>query len=354
MGWHLRALLLCERAVDVVAANRSTFSDPHKLSEFCGAVDAIVHLAGVNRGDDSVVHETNVALADQLLAACTATGAKPHIVFANSTHRARPSAYGTSKRIAGEKFAVWAQNTGATFTNLVLPHVFGERCRPFYNSAVATFCHQLANHETPTVIVDGELELIHAQRVAEQIQIVIDSAAGGDVRVDGSEIRVSEVLAKLRYMSEQYGQQLIPELASALDLDLFNSYRGYLYPQSFPVNLAVRSDARGGLFEAVKTLHGGQCFISTTQPGITRGNHFHRRKLERFLVLQGEALIRVRRLNSSDVCEFKVSGRTPQYIDIPTLHTHNITNVGTGELTTLFWAQEIFDAAHPDTYPERV
>lgn len=354
IGWHLRTFLLPDPEIKVVVAGRDTFNDPHKLREFAGAVDAIAHLAGANRGDDRELHDTNVALAGQLVDACAAAGTKPHIVFANSTHYTRSSAYGTSKRGAAEKFAAWAKKAQAVFTNLVMPHVFGERCRPLYNSAVATFCHQLANGETPRIIEDGELELIHAQQVAEQIKAVIGSAAGGEIRLQGTPIRVSVVLAKLQRMAEQYGAQIVPEFESPFDLDLFNSYRGYLFPQRYPVDLAPRRDARGSLFEAVKTLHGGQCNISTTQPGVTRGNHYHRRKLERFLVLQGDALIRVRRLLSTDVSEFRVSGRQLQYVDMPTLHTHNITNTGSTELTTLFWTQELFDAAHPDTYSEMV
>jgi UDP-2-acetamido-2,6-beta-L-arabino-hexul-4-ose reductase len=354
LGWHLRTFLLPDAGVEVVTAGRETFQSARRLQEFAGTVDAIVHLAGANRGDDAAVRETNVALAKQLTAACTAAGRAPHIVFANTTHHTRDSAYGTSKRMAAEVLAAWSMQSRAVFTNLIIPHVFGEGCRPRYNSAIATFCHQLAHGEQPRIIEDGELELIHAQCVAEHIKSVIDTEAGGEVRLQGNPIRVSEVLAKLQGMADSYAAQIIPALESPFDLDLFNSYRWYLFPQHFPVDLAPKRDARGSLFEAVKSLRGGQCFISMTQPGITRGNHYHRHKLERFLVLQGDALIRVRPLLGEKISEFRVSGRHPQYVDIPTLHTHNITNTGPTELTTLFWAHDIFDAAHPDTYPHAV
>ena len=139
-----------------------------------------------------------------------------------------------------------------------------------------------------------------------------------------------------------------------MDLDLFNTYRSYLYPRHYPVTLPLHSDARGHLYEAVKSLHGGQCFISTTKPGITRGNHYHTRKLERFLVLNGDAVIRIRKLLTGDIVEFKVSGAAPQYIDMPTFCTHDITNMGQSDLMTLFWAHEIFDPQRSDTIREPV
>jgi len=354
LAWHLRAFLHASSKVEVIAAARDVLDDAKKLRDFAASVDAIVHLAGINRGDDETLRDINIKLAVRIAGACQAAGVRPHIVFANSTHSTRPSAYGESKRIAAETLADWAASSRAIFSNLILPHVFGEGCRPHYNSAVATFCHQLAHGEVPRIIEDGELELIHAQRVAEEITGVIDRAQAGEIRLHGTPIRVSAVLAMLQNMAALYTEQIIPELGSELALDLFNSYRSYLFPHRYPFDLTMKQDARGSLFEAVKTLHGGQCFMSTTKPGVTRGNHYHRRKVERFLVVQGEALIRVRRLISGDIVEFPVSGSRPQYVDMPSLHTHNITNTGAAPLTTLFWTQEIFDAENPDTYVEAV
>ena len=165
---------------------------------------------------------------------------------------------------------------------------------------------------------------------------------------------VSECLQKLQGFDHSYRGHLIPELKTDVDLDLFNTYRSYLYPRYYPVTLQLHSDTRGHLFEAVKSLHGGQCFISTTKPGITRGNHYHTRKFERFLVLNGDAVIRIRKLLTGDIVEFKVSGAAPQYIDMPTFCTHDITNTGQSDLTTLFWAHEIFDPQRSDTIREPV
>jgi len=354
LGWHLRIFLRPAQNISLVMADRETFADPKKLREFAGSVDAIAHLAGANRGDDRLVRDTNVALAKQLVAACESAGARPHIVFANSTHHTRTTMYGEAKRMAAKTLAAWAAKAQAPFTNLVIPHIFGEGGRPHYNSAVATFCHQIANGEKPRIIKDGELELIHAQRVAEEISAAINRRQGGETRLRGTSIRVSAVLSVLQSMAQQYAAHVIPEFPSLLALDLFNNYRWYLFPQRYPIDLKLRFDQCGTMFDAVKTLHGGQCMLSITGPAITRGDHYHRRKLERVLVMQGEGLIRIRRLLDDNITEFRVSGARPQFVDMPTLHTHSITNTGAGNLTTLFWTQEISDDRNPDTYSEKI
>ena len=196
--------------------------------------------------------------------------------------------------------------------------------------------------------------MIHAQRVCARILTLLESKATGQIRVEGTHLRVSDTIARLKRIAAQYASNIIPDLSTQIDLDLFNTYRSYLYPGQYPVSLALHSDNRGHLFEAVKSLHGGQCFVSTTRPGITRGNHYHRHKLERFLVVQGEAVIRVRKLLTSDITEYRVSGMDPAYVDMPALHTHNITNTGAGALVTLFWSHEIFNPNAADTFAESV
>jgi UDP-2-acetamido-2,6-beta-L-arabino-hexul-4-ose reductase len=219
---------------------------------------------------------------------------------------------------------------------------------------VATFCHQLAVGEEPQIHTDGQLELLHAQKLARMIMDLIQEGRTGEFRPAGVPISVSKVLEKLRALQEEYAHGIIPDLNDDFTLDLFNTYRSFRFPSHYPVALGLSQDNRGVLFEAVKTHNQGQTFLSTTLPGITRGNHYHHRKVERFLVVQGEAVIRLRRLYSNEVHSFPVSGKTPCYIDMPTLHTHNITNTGSSELVTLFWSNEFFIPTAPDTYPETV
>jgi UDP-2-acetamido-2,6-beta-L-arabino-hexul-4-ose reductase len=330
------------------------FGDPSRLQRIIRQVDAVVHLAGMNRGEEQEIERVNVDLTRQLIAACQQANVSPQVLLANSTHRGRDTAYGRSKRQSADLIAAWASEAQSIFTDLVAPNIYGEGGRPFYNSVVATFCHQLASREEPKIIQDSQLELVHAQSVARAIVVAVEGRTSGEVRVRGDQLSVSECLLKLQSFDRSYRGHLIPELKTDMDLDLFNTYRSYLYPQYYPVTLQLHSDTRGRLYEAVKSLHGGQCFISTTKPGITRGNHYHTRKLERFVVLNGDAVIRIRKLLTKDVVEFKVSGAAPQYVDMPTFCTHDITNTGHGDLTTLFWAHEIFDPERSDTIREPV
>lgn len=355
IGWHQRAYL---KAIDggheVRLANRATFMQPESLAGFVQGLDAIIHLAGMNRGTDAEVEATNAALARDLVAACEQTGTRPFLVFANSTHQDRDTSYGRGKRAAANTFRLWAEQSGASFANLILPHVFGEFGKPFYNSVVSTFCYQLARNETPQIICDGDLELLHVQDVAAHCLRAIQESQRGDIRLNGVGMKVSTLLQRLTEMRDQYQSMILPRLESMLDVRLFNTLRSYLFPGHYPVALTLHSDTRGSLFEVVKSMSGGQVFMSTTHPGITRGNHFHTRKVERFLVASGEADICLRKLFSNEVTRFKVSGGAPSYVDIPTFHTHCISNTGQTELVTLFWANEIYDPADSDTFPELV
>lgn len=359
IGQHLRCHLKALTKAVVMEASRSTFLDPKDLEAFCKEADVIVHLAGMNRGPDDIVAATNIGLTSSLLDACKRTKSQPHIIFSSSTHVERPTEYGKAKRICGELLENWAHETGGKATILVIPGVFGEGGKPFYNSVVSTFCSQLATMAKPSIDINARLELIHAQALSAQIWNIIEadgrSSGPQETRIPGQEILVSDLLTKLTEFNSLYVEQnLIPDLSDKFELALFNTFRSYLFPNFYPRDLVLRSDARGHLFEAVKSNAGGQTFVSLTKPGVTRGNHFHLSKIERFCVLKGEAVIKIRRLFSDVVREFKVSGSKPQIIDIPTLHTHSISNVGEGELFTLFWTNEIFDPDNPDTYVEIV
>lgn len=344
---------------EVRLATRATFTDVDSLVHFAAGLDGIVHCAGMNRGDDVEIEATNIDLANRLALACEMvhdSGMRyPHLVFTNSTHAGRDTAYGRGKKTAAAVLATSAGQYGAHFTNLILPHVYGEFGRPFYNSVVSTFCHQLAREETPQIHVNGDLELVHAQAVAARCIDTIENAKHGELRLTGTSLRVSDLLEKLVGMTKSYIlNNIVPDLRDGFDLALFNTLRSYRFPQYAQTSLRLHGDNRGALFEAVKTDNGGQAFFSTTHPGVVRGNHFHTYKFERFLVCSGEAEIRLRRLFDDTVHVFRVSGEAPCCIDMPTFHTHSITNVGDGDVVTLFWASEVFDPAHSDTYAEKV
>lgn len=354
IGWHLRSFLHGQEGIELRGADKPEFASPELLQKFAAGCDVIVHLAGMNRGPDAEVAAVNVELTEKLLRACDAAGARPHLIFSSSTHIYRGTPYGNSKKKCAGLIGAWASANKTVFTNFILPNVFGEAGKPFYNSAVSTFCFQLANGQKSEVLQDSEVELLHAQRVAREIFAVIKKPVAGDLALPGYKISVSGLLAKLSRMAASYAGHIIPDLRAGHDLDLFNTYRSYLFPGKVPVAVDLKKDPRGCLFEASKSENGGQTFISSTVPGITRGNHYHTFKFERFLVIKGKACIRVRKLFSTEVNEFFVDGGKPEYVDMPALHTHNITNTGDGELLTLFWSSEIFDPANPDTYQETV
>lgn len=352
LGWHLRCRLsVLEPFKDgVVALDRTAYNDDTHLGEALKDADVVVHCAGINRASDDELEGGNEALAQRLVEALARQSGVPHLLYANTIHRDHDNAYGRGKAEAHRIFGQWASSAGARYTELVLPHVFGENGRPFYNSVVFTFCHQIKNGEALTVHAGGQLELLHAQDIGEHIVDVIERGQVGECRLKGRIISVAEVAGKLAGMYESYVSGIVPDLRNRFDLQLFNTLRSFLYPDHYPQRLVLHTDDRGSLFEAVKNHNGGQAFLSTTRPGITRGNHFHFNKVERFLVIRGQAVIRLRRLFDGEVREFHVCGDEPMYIDMPPLHTHSITNTGNGELMTLFWSHEIFDPQAPDTH----
>lgn len=354
IGRHLRYYLHGRPGEEVLAAGREEFADPRRLAEFARGCQVIVHLAGRNRGNDREVARTNIDLARSLIEACRSTGAAPLVIFASSTHIHKNTPYGASKRACAEEFRRWAAGSGGSFANLVLPHVFGEGQRPFYNSVVATFCRRLADGGELRVDPGGRLELIHAQQVAALIGEVAAGGVGGEFVPSGVPLSVEELARRLGGIDRSYREHIIPALEDELERNLFNTYRSYLFPGYFPVPVPVREDHRGFLFETVKSRGGGQGFFSLTRPGITRGDHYHARKMERFLVLRGEAEIRVREIFSDRVETFPVDGISPRYVDIPTFHTHTITNTGRDDLLTLFWTTELFNPEDPDTFAEKV
>lgn len=351
LGTHLRAYLRAIDDLQAVAIDREVFAGD--LAGSLRGCDVVFHLAGMNRGDEQEVARTNVELTRALITALEEVSSQAHVLFSSSTHVERDTPYGQSKRQAAELLETWASTSGGRFTNVVLPGVFGEGGKPFYNSVVATFCQQLVRGEEPTT-TDGEIEQIHAQEVSRRLWHMVQAGETGTVRVQGTSLTVRDLLATLQEMHTTYASHVIPDISDPFRRDLFNMYRSYLYPAHYPVSLTLHTDPRGSLFEAIKSPSGGQAFMSTTHPGVTRGNHFHTRKVERFLVSGGEAEIRLRHIFGDEVQTYRVSGEQPAYVDIPTLHTHNITNVGGGTLLTLFWTNELFDPSDPDQVPEMV
>ncbi|MHC1684909.1 MAG: NAD-dependent epimerase/dehydratase family protein, partial [Clostridiaceae bacterium] len=339
LGWHFRCLLHGDTYDTAVPCDQASFAGDSALDNLVAASDAIVHFAGINRGTEDEVLNGNLAITDRLIASLIRSGRAPHVVFASSVQIERDNPYSQAKRVCAQHLQAWADGSGARFTTVVVPNVFGEFGRPFYNSVVATFCHQLVHGEEPDIAVDGALELIHVQDAAARFLALAHEGTAGTVRVQGHQpLLVSEILRRLQGLNASYAGGTFPALADAFDLQLFNTLRSYRFPDQVRGAFDVHADARGSLWEVARTQGAGQSVVSWTLSGVTRGNHYHRHKVERFAVLSGSGRIRLRRLFTPDVSTYDLTGDVPAYVDMPTFCTHSIENTGRAPLLTLFWS----------------
>jgi len=361
VGTHLfNTLNLTKDKFQTIPFEDSYFADKEKLNRWVKQCDVIIHLAAMNRHNDpEVIYKTNTGLVKQLIDAMVQTRATPHVLFSSSTQEERDNLYGRSKREGRQLLETWALQNNARFTGLVIPNVFGPFGNPYYNSVVATFCHQLTHNETPNIEVDGEMKLIYVGELVNEIlkQITGHLSPVTTIHIPHtSTIKVTELLEKLKSFKENYFDGgIIPDLNDVSDRNLFNTFLTYIdHTTFFPFKLKLNTDQRGSFVETVKLNSGGQVSFSTTKPGITRGNHFHTRKAERFAVIKGKALIELRRIGTSEVLSFKLDGEDPSFVDMPVWFTHNIKNIGDEDLYTIFWINEFFDQNDPDTFFENV
>lgn len=359
MGTHLYNYLGLQKEVERIDFKDNYFENGQLLRDFVKKCDAIIHLAALNRHNDpEILYRTNIRLVQQLIDAMEAESVKPHLIFSSSTQEERNNDYGRSKKEGRKKFLFWAKKNNAKFTGLIIPNVFGPFGNPFYNSVITTFSHQLINNETPKIKIDATLKLIYIGELVKEIWKIIKEKKNVPLYSinNTAEAKVSEILNYLISYKHQYLENnIIPKLGSRFELNLFNTFRSYIDHSSyFPVMLKKNSDDRGSFVETVKASVGGQFSFSTTHTGITRGEHFHTRKIERFAVIRGKAAIEMRRIGTADILRFELDGEQPAFVDMPVWYTHNITNVGSQELLTLFWINEFFDPMDPDTFYEKV
>lgn len=356
IGYHVtQHLRLTPDEYELIPFEKNFFEDEDKLQAFVKECDVIVHLAAMNRGDEKEIYETNISLVQKLIKAMEATSTTPHIIFSSSTQETRDNPYGNSKRIGAELFSEWAEKNNAVFTHMVIPNVFGPFGKPFYNSVAATFCHQLTHGDTPKIIVDATISLIYVGDLAKAIIHELSAKKSETVHPGPvTEITVTSLLAKLEEFKVWYFENgMIPSLQSKFEVNLFNTFRSFAN-DILPIYPELHTDQRGTFVEVMKEMTGGQTSFSTTVPGITRGNHYHLRKIERFCVVKGKALIQTRRVGTDEIHEYEVSGDKPAFIDMQVYYTHNIKNIGDEELLTLFWINELYDEKDPDTYYEVV
>lgn len=360
VGTHLfNTIALFPDEFEKVDYDISFFGDEVLLDRFVSQCDVIVHLAAMNRHNDpQVLYDTNVGLVTSLVNSLQRTKSKAHVVLSSSSQEEKDNLYGKSKKAGRELLMAWANDVGAVFTGLIIPNVFGPFGVPYYNSVIATFSHQISKGETPEIQFDGELGLIYVGELVTKIldKIREDKTDAAYVVPHTATAKVSQLLAFLQgYKNSYQDKGEIPAINNTFELNLFNTFRCYMDIAShFPVKFTQHIDPRGSFVEVIRLGIGGQVSFSTTVPGITRGNHYHTRKIERFAVIKGKALIQLRRIGTDEVLDFYLDGNEPAYVDMPIWFTHNIKNIGDEVLYTNFWINEFYDPNDPDTYFEEV
>jgi len=354
VGMNLVAAL--NRRDDVRLIRFDVNTEPGVLDAGLAEADLVYHLAGINRPKDESEFVTgNTALTEQMLARLAELGRLPVFVLSSSTQAELDNPYGRSKKAAEEAVLKFNDKTGAPVCVYRFPGIFGKRSRPNYNTVVATFCHNIARGLDITVNdPNREMELAYIDDVVAAFLRHLDGApdpARQRYSVDRTfRVTLGELAERIRRLHAIRKTLTVPDLDDDLMKSLHATYLSFLPEDGFGYPVKLNTDNRGWLFELIKSEHFGQIFVSKTLPGITRGNHYHDTKVEKFCVIQGQGVIRFRRIDSDRILEYPVDDRVIKVVDIPPGYTHSIENIGEREMICLFWANQIFAPERLDTY----
>jgi len=339
--------------VEVVPFTRER--NEQDLPKLLERVDWVVHLAGINRPEDPAEFQTgNADLTQALCEAVEQTGRKIPIIYSSSIQVDRDNDYGNSKRGAEDALLALNEKTGNPVHIYRLPNVFGKWARPNYNSAVATFCHNIAR-DLPVQINDPDavISLVYVDDVIASFLSLIETSDqnGPFVEVEPTyQITVGELAEQLNRFKATRDNLVTEPVGKGLVRALYSAYVSYLPPESFTYKVPQHGDERGVFVEMLKTPDAGQFSFFTAHPGVTRGGHYHHSKTEKFLVIKGEACFRFRHMLTGEFYELFTSGESPEIVETVPGWTHDITNVGDTELVCMLWANEIFDRENPDTF----
>jgi UDP-2-acetamido-2,6-beta-L-arabino-hexul-4-ose reductase len=351
-------LHLAERSdVEVLCFTRE--NNQGDLFQLVAEVDVVFHLAGVNRPEDpSEFRRGNTDLTRTLCDAVEAAGKAIPVVYSSSIQAEADNPYGISKREAENALLVLAESIGSPVFIYRLPNVFGKWARPNYNSAVATFCHNISQG-LPIQINDAsaKVNLVYVDDVVGSFLRVIDGQIEQSGYVDIApqyEMSVGELAEQLQAFRGSRVSMITENVGDGLVRALYSTYVSYLQPEQFSYKVPKYGDERGVFVEMLKTKDAGQFSFFTAHPGITRGGHYHHSKTEKFLVIKGEACFRFRHMMTGEFFELNTNGDQPEIVETVTGWTHDITNVGDDEMVVMLWANEIFDREKPDTYAKPV
>lgn len=349
---------LAERSdVEVIGFTRDHALDA--LPEMVAQADFIFHLAGVNRPQDpKEFHVGNTDLTRTLCAAVRATGRAVPIIYTSSTQAAFDNPYGKSKRDAEDELLALHDQLAVPVWIFRLPNVFGKWAKPNYNSAVATFCHNIVR-DLPITIndPDASITLVYVDDVVRKFIELMDGQVDGGPFVEVQPqypVKVGQLAEQLQAFRDSRQTMITEPVGTGLVRALYSTYLSYVPPEKFSYEVPKYGDPRGVFVEMLKTRDSGQFSYFTAHPGITRGGHYHHSKTEKFLVIKGSACFRFRHVVSGEFYELFTNGDQPQVVETVPGWTHDITNVGDDEMVVMLWANEIFDREHPDTYARPV
>jgi UDP-2-acetamido-2,6-beta-L-arabino-hexul-4-ose reductase len=337
----------------VLFTRKNTISE---LPELLDGVDAVIHLAGINRPETEVEFTTgNAELTQALCDAIAQKTNKPMVVLASSTQAEQDNAYGRSKLAAEQAVRRLANSRGVRTFIYRLPNVFGKWCKPNYNSVVATFCHNLSQ-DLPIQINDTNkiLKLVYVDDVVNTFLNVISQDGTGTDAVE-QEVRpeytitLGDLANQIQAFKDSRSTGITEAVGTGLVRALYSTYISYLKPEQFSYPLIKHADPRGEFVEMLKTQESGQFSYFTAFPGITRGGHYHHTKTEKFLVIRGEARFKFRHMVTDERFEQITNGDNPTIVETIPGWTHDITNIGETEMIVMLWANEIFDRQKPDT-----
>ena len=350
------------RREDLVLLRHNRDSTQADLHAGLAQADLIFHLAGVNRPEDPAEFESgNVGLTKEICDHLIEIGRAPRFVFSSSIQAELENPYGASKRRAEEEVQEYGRRTGAEVAVYRFPNVFGIGGRPNYNSAIATFCYNIAR-DREISIHDPEVEmtLVYLDDVVEELLQTLDgkqTQEGRFCKVPVQHaVRLGRIVELLREFKQSRIDLHVPDQGDAFARKLYATYLSYLPVDQFSYPLKMNVDERGSFTEFLKPMGRGQISVNISKPQITKGNHWHYTKNEKFLVVSGRGVIRFRKAGGpgEDVIEYFVSGEKLEVVDIPPGYTHNIENLGEGDMVTVMWANESFDPERPDTIFEEV
>jgi UDP-2-acetamido-2,6-beta-L-arabino-hexul-4-ose reductase len=355
-GWHFRCYAKAAGITDILLLNRDAIQKLNSQNSGLDDVEVLVHAAGVNRADnDEQILTLNIEIAMQVAKVIRSTKKAITVINCNSIQRNLDVPYGRAKTAASDIISKACIDTGSRYIDVVLPNLFGECGKPFYNSVVATFCHQASRGETLKLREDKSLILMHVQEAVRRVFELISSQRSGIVEFDGESRQVSQIMSLILEIATRYNTGHVPNLNNKFSSEMTNTYLSHIPSNQRLIRQQSQIDPRGSLYETLKIENGQfQSFVSRTERSKIRGNHFHINKFERFCVVEGDAIIRLRKLFSNEIFTYRVRGEDRSFIDMPTLFAHSIENVGRKDLVTIFYAHPHFDLQNADTFAEEV